>query len=295
MTDSATPDRPPRAVDDESPSTPPRKRRLPKGLTVGAVIAGAAGIAGIVSVLLPTPLFPGKPDSELEVASFDAQAVAGTAEAAYGEIDAPPTNTFDTVVASVQVGLRNRGDAPTFLTRAHFTVTAQEAFATCLEIGDAVFVTESVDVRVPNPPDTVPWSSEVPISFQVAPNAVDRLEFTFSVDDMPPFVEPVVLSVDVAVQEDDESEPTPVGTARLVVPASNTGAALAGLVEEPIVEPVDGCFEDNLARMRAVQGAPALDVVAESPEFALLMGALEDRIAGRYYTPPPDDAAAPSE
>lgn len=291
MTDPATPDRPQPAPDDAAAPAPPRKRRIPKGLTVGAVIAGAAGIAGIVGVLLPTPLFPDEPGSELEVASFDAQAVAGSAEAAYGEVDAPPTDEFETQVASVQVGLRNRGDAPTYLTRAHFTFTAQEALATCLEIGDAVFVTESVDVRVPVPPDTVPWSADVPISFQVAPNAVDRLEFTFSVDDMPPFVEPTVLSVDVAVQEDDESAPTPVGTAHLVVPASNTGATLAGLVEDPIVEPVEGCFEDNLARMQAVQRAPALDVVAESPEFTLLMGALEDRVAGRYYSPPPDDAA----
>ncbi|WP_157732614.1 hypothetical protein ACT17Q_01020 [Cellulomonas sp. CW35] len=33
------------------------------------------------------------------------------------------------------------------------------------------------------------------------------------------------------------------------------------------------------------------EIAAESPEFTLLMGALEDRVAGRYYSPPPDDAA----
>lgn len=92
-----------------------------------------------------------------------------------------------------------------------------------------------------------------------------------------------MVGVDIAVLEDDRERPTELGTARLVVPAVGELTSLGGMTEDPFAPPWDGCFEENLAMIRRVRAAPPLSHVAESPEFAELAQALEDRIDGKYY------------
>lgn len=268
---------------------------------VGAGLTGLAALAGIVAVLVPTPLFGADETStpqrvtvvetpatpELSVAAFDLDAV--TQSRAY---DASGSRyTEDGPVARVQIAFRNAGDAPAFLTRAIFTVRAHEVLDTCLEWGDAVVITDSVDVSIPYELDDLPWTHEQSISFRVAPNEVDRMEFTFSVPELPPFVQPVVLSVDIAVQE-DLGPATPVGTARLVVPAASARTALAGMVEDPIVPIVPGCNERNLEIMQDVLATPALERNGSSPEFVELMAALEAFDRGEFYVFPESASAA---
>lgn len=266
---------------------PPRAAGRSRGwwarLTAGVTLLAA--VAGIVAVLRPTPLFPDRAEADLEVAAFDVGVVARPSEVTFGTGADSVTQTDENDVARVQIGLRNRGDAPAFLTRAVFTVAAHETLDTCVPIGDAVYVTESVDVQVPYELDRVPWVHEQGLSFRVAPNEVDRLEFTFSVPDMPPFVQPVVLSVDIAVQEDDADEPLAVGTARLVLPASNV-AALVGLTEEPPAPAEPGCNAANLDRVHSVLAAPALDPAASSEQLTELLAALESYQDGVFYTFP---------
>lgn len=263
------------------------------GAAIGGFIAALASIASIVGVVLPyiRPAPAPERQTDLEIAAFDATKVTRSNEVVYGSLSEPSlVETGESDVATVQIGLRNRGDAPVFLTRAIFTFQAHEPLETCLEIGDAIVVTESVNIDIPLRPSGVPWVHEEPISFRVAPNDVDRLEFTFSVPELPPFVAPAVVSVDVAVRQDLTSDDVAIGTARLVVPATNV-AALLPLEEVPLEgvgtefdhAELRPCIIQNLEAMQAVRSTEALETVVESPEFVEHLEAHEAYRDGHFY------------
>lgn len=219
---------------------------------------------------------PPPPETDLQVASFDADTVLVDTEYTHGSKEAGYKEARDGELAVVSVGLRNRGAAPVFLTHAEFTFRAHEPFETCVQIGDAIWASQVIDVDVPLSPDSVPWVAELPISHEVGANAVDRLDFRFGTEDYVPFVEPSVVSVDIAVKQDDKPEPTPIGTAHLVVPAMGATTSLVGLSGHPIGEPTPGCSTRNLERMETVLRAPALSQVDSSPEFDEVYEALKE-------------------
>ena len=251
-------------------------------IPVASIVAGLAGLTTIAGFLLTTFRTDPGPLPQLQVASFDVGSVSR-----HAQVDG---NGYTEKVARdpavVQVGLRNGGDAPAYLTRAVVTVREFAPLETCLAFGDALYVTDSVDVQIPYELREVPWTFEVPIAFRVAPNDVDRLELTFSVPDLPPFVQPVAVSLDIAVVEDLGAEPLPVGTAHLLVPDANVLTALEGLLEEPVVPVEQGCNERNLGTLERVLAAPALEVAGTSAEYQHLMDAIEAWEDGEFYVLP---------
>ena len=231
-------------------------------------------------------IWPPPPRTDLVIASFDARSVLEEATFAYQDPEVTEGADGRGKVEVVSIGLRNRGDAPAFLVGAVFTFRAHEVLQSCVQVGDALYASQEIDIEVPLEPASVPWVLEMPISHRVEPNALDRLEFRFGTSGVPVFVEPAVVSVDVAFEQDDTSELTPAGSARLVVPAINATTSLDGLTEDPLAEPIEGCSTGNLERMEHVLAAPALPHVDTSPLFDELHSALENYEAGTFYVFP---------
>lgn len=275
------------------PGEPPRRRR--RSIAIAAIVGGVAAVASLIPIFRPTPLFRGPeetPEADVAVATFEVGTATRGSDVTFGTEADAPVESGEAEVSAVRIGLRNRGDAPAYLTRAVLTFRAHEVLETCVEIGDAILVTDSVDVQVPYEVDEVPWTQEEEINFRVAPNDVDRIELTFSIPDLPPFPAPAAVSVDVALQDDSGGEPIPAGTARLLLPLPNVTKALEELTENPYdgafgdVRPDRECPEGNLERMRAVLEAPALPESGSTPHFDDLLEALEDYDAGQYYVWP---------
>jgi hypothetical protein len=256
-----------------------RSHKFPVSSTLG----GLAALAAIVTFFTTSPFAaPGPEQPELRVASFDVGAVSRPAM-----IDGNGyTDETERETARVQIGFRNTGDAPAFLTEAIVTVREYVPLETCLAFGDALYVTDSVDVQLPYELSEIPWVTEVPVSFRVAPNEVDRMELTFSVPDLPPFVQPVAASLDITVRDDVNADPLPVGTARVLLPASNTFVALEALTAEPVVEPASGCNERNLETLQGLLATPALERSGTSRELELLMDAIGAWTQGEHYVFP---------
>ncbi|MHA7133179.1 hypothetical protein [Oerskovia turbata] len=231
-------------------------------------------------------IWPPPPRTDLVIASFDARSVLEEASFAYQDPEVKEGAEGRGRVELVSIGLRNRGDAPVFLTGAVFTFRAHTTLSSCVGFGDALYASQKIDVDVPLEASSVPWVLEMPISHQVDPNALDRLEFRFGSTGVPVFVEPAVISVDIALEQDDATDLTPAGSARLVVPAISALTSLIGLTEEPPAEPREGCSTGNLEHMRRVLETPTLPRADSSPLFDELLGALEKYEEGVFYVRP---------
>lgn len=185
------------------------------------------------------------------------------------------TETTRTAAETIQVALRNSGDAPAFIRRAKFNITSYELLEYCIPTGDPLLVTQSVDVQIPYKISQTPFEVEEVVSIQVPPNSLDRIEFTLSIPEFPP--RPPAIAVVEVVLEQDTGIDLEVGIAKLAMP---TIAAQIVLNEEvdrsyrPELRQgdVESCLERNYERLKAAdQHAPEGE--GRSDAFATILEA----------------------
>jgi len=269
---------------DRPDSTVPGRRR---SIALASIITGTAAIVAIVAAV--RAMLPAAP--ALSIESFNVVEVMRPREVTYSaDTQAPPDETDEGEVAAVHIGFRNQGTAPAYVTRAILTIRAHEVLQTCAEIGDAILITSSVDVQLPYEQAPVPWTHDEPLDFRVAANDLDRIELTFSIEDLPPAPAPAAYSVDVMLEDDSGRAPIRAGTARLLLPIPNAEKALAELAEEPYggITPSEGCTQGNLAVMEEVMATSTLPRAGSAPHFEELLTALRGYENGDYYVAPDD-------
>lgn len=172
-----------------------------------------------------------------------------------GEIE-----TIDEAAETIQVALRNSGDAPAFIRRAIFNVVSYELLEYCIPTGDPLSVTQSVDVQIPYEISQTPFKVEEIVSFQVPPHDLDRIEFTLSIPEFPP--RPPAIAVIEVILEQDTGTDLEVGTAKLAMPTITTQIVLNEEVDrsyrpELRQGDVESCLERNYERLNAAdQHAP---------------------------------------
>lgn len=262
---------------------------------LAAVGAGTVAVIGVLPVFFSTPILDNESQErssssavqsvpQLVVADFIAGRATRRYDARYSG-EETPFDTGEREVARVQIGLRNTGPAPAFITGAVFSVKAYETLESCVHFGEPIAVTESVDVELPYKITQLPLVIEEPLSFQVKPNSLDRLEFTFSVPETPISVAPSVGSVDIFLVQDTTAEPLVAGTAKLVLPATNQAVALDAVSPDPLARPDVACNRENADRIQSVARSEVLERASRSPEFDTLLAAYDEYQQGNLYEP----------
>jgi len=250
-----------------------------RAVRVWTVVAGIVAIAGLIVTGLQ--FLPESARAQLELQRFEVTD-SGQVDASIFDVSNPssPPTPGHVKSSTIDVTLRNTGDAAAFLSSVEFTLLYAEEMYNCKESGGEVRASANYSLKVPMSPPPVPFTVSQDISFQVEAGVNDRLTFTVGPAEQSLSSDiPVLYVVDIALKHSDSSTPFRVGTAAVMSRPDSGQDQLATAIDNGDY----ACAEHNSMLLNKMYEIPAV----RSPD---LEGLKQDFIDA--LSPDPEPARA---